>query len=168
LKSKVIVRGSDHGRDARFTAGGRWGLQKKECLFLTNEAVMLLKRKDRENERSRTKPIFADGKPLPAGSLDCSSKVSGFLWTNTKCRKVRDQVCATHCALHHLFKAAAHARKSPGRRQIFCPIIRFTTLISATIVSDVHYWARNGHASASLLSTGMLGGAEDFRKIPPA
>jgi hypothetical protein len=31
--------------------------KKKECLFLTNKAVMLLKTKDRENEQSRTKPI---------------------------------------------------------------------------------------------------------------
>jgi hypothetical protein len=32
--------------------------QEKECLFLTNKAVMLLKLKDRKNEQSRTKPIF--------------------------------------------------------------------------------------------------------------
>ena len=31
--------------------------RKKECLFLTNEAIMLLKTKDRQNERSQTKPI---------------------------------------------------------------------------------------------------------------
>ena len=39
------------------TTGAMAGTRKKECLFLTNKAVMLLKRKDRENERSRTKPI---------------------------------------------------------------------------------------------------------------
>ena len=37
--------------------------QKKECLNLTNKAVMLLKTKDRENEQSRTKPILAVRKP---------------------------------------------------------------------------------------------------------
>ena len=36
--------------------------QKKECLILTNKAVMLFKTKDRENERSQTKPILAGGK----------------------------------------------------------------------------------------------------------
>jgi hypothetical protein len=35
----------------------RAGAEKKECLFLTNEAIMLLKTKDRQNERSQTKPI---------------------------------------------------------------------------------------------------------------
>ena len=38
--------------------------QKKECLILTNEAVMLLKTNDRENERSRTKPILVGGKTV--------------------------------------------------------------------------------------------------------
>ena len=45
------------GRDARATAGTLRGPQKKECLFLTNIANMLLKTKDWENERSQTKPI---------------------------------------------------------------------------------------------------------------
>ena len=63
-KARAEVRGSDHGRDARATAGrlclGQClGPTKKECLFLTNEAVRLLKTKDRQNERSRTKPILA-------------------------------------------------------------------------------------------------------------
>ena len=31
---------------------------KKECLFLTNEATILLKTKDRVYERSQTKPIL--------------------------------------------------------------------------------------------------------------
>jgi hypothetical protein len=31
--------------------------RKKDCLNFTNEAIMLLKTKDRQNERSRTKPI---------------------------------------------------------------------------------------------------------------
>jgi hypothetical protein len=37
--------------------------EKKECLNLTNKAIMLLKTKDRENEQSRTKPILPVGKP---------------------------------------------------------------------------------------------------------
>ena len=38
---------------------GRGGTKftKKECLFLTNKAIMLLKTKGRENEQSQTKPI---------------------------------------------------------------------------------------------------------------
>ena len=35
---------------------------KKECLNLTNEAIMLLKTKDRENERSQTNPILCGAK----------------------------------------------------------------------------------------------------------
>ena len=58
-KSRVEVRRSNHGRDARATAGTLWGPRKKECLFLTNEANMLLKTKDRKNEQSRTKPIIS-------------------------------------------------------------------------------------------------------------
>ena len=34
--------------------------EKKECLFLTNKANMLLKTKDRQNEQSQTKPILED------------------------------------------------------------------------------------------------------------
>jgi hypothetical protein len=49
------ARRTDHGRDARATARAA----KKECLFLTNEAIMLLKTKGRQNERSQTKPIKA-------------------------------------------------------------------------------------------------------------
>jgi hypothetical protein len=88
LKSKVEVRRSGHGQDAparrprcaglgrrlpvlrgairRLSLkagvprlGGPAGAEKKECLFLTNEAIMLLKTKDRQNERSQTKPIKA-------------------------------------------------------------------------------------------------------------
>jgi len=36
---------------------------KKECLNLTNEPTMLLKTKDRENERSQTKPILSVENP---------------------------------------------------------------------------------------------------------
>ena len=41
------------------TLGGVAGVEKKECLFLTNKAVMLLKAKDRQNEQSRTNPFSA-------------------------------------------------------------------------------------------------------------
>ena len=63
-KARFEVRGSDHGRDARVTAErvrrGQWlGPAKKECLFLTNKATMLLKIKDRVYERSQTNPISA-------------------------------------------------------------------------------------------------------------
>jgi len=41
-----------------FLRGGQWRRRrKKECLFFTNEAIMLLKTKGRQNERSQTKPI---------------------------------------------------------------------------------------------------------------
>jgi hypothetical protein len=57
------------GQVARATAE-RWrrghkvaNRRKKECLILTNKAIMLLKTKDRENEQSQTKPIFSMGKP---------------------------------------------------------------------------------------------------------
>jgi len=36
---------------------GAVGPQKKECLFLTNKATILLKTKDRVYEQSQTKPI---------------------------------------------------------------------------------------------------------------
>jgi hypothetical protein len=52
--------------DETVTGGGR----KKECLFLTNEAIMLLKTKDRQNERSQTKPIKAT-KLLKTKENDC-------------------------------------------------------------------------------------------------
>ena len=43
--------------------GGRWrGGRKKECLNLTNKAIMLLKTKGRQNEQSQTKPILPVGK----------------------------------------------------------------------------------------------------------
>jgi hypothetical protein len=38
------------------------GTAKKECSFLTNEANMLLKIKDRVYERSQTKPIMHTGR----------------------------------------------------------------------------------------------------------
>ena len=58
---KRWLRGRAHGG----------GDQKKECLILTNEAVMLLKKNDRENERSQTKPILSVGKP-PAVAAGCA------------------------------------------------------------------------------------------------
>ena len=72
-----------------------------------------------ENKGSgkRTKPNeanFVGGKPLPAGSPDCSAKVPGFLWTNTKCRRVRDQVGATHYALPNLSKAHRACSETTG------------------------------------------------------
>ena len=50
--------------------GGR-GARKKECLNLTNKAIMLLKTKDRENEQSQTKPIIrgAFGAAIPARGM---------------------------------------------------------------------------------------------------
>jgi hypothetical protein len=50
--------------------------QKKECLFLTNEAVILLKTKDRVYERSRTKPILEGGKIGVAGVARSSRRGS--------------------------------------------------------------------------------------------
>jgi hypothetical protein len=58
---KRWLRGRAHGG----------GDQKKECLILTNKANMLLKTKDRENERSQTKPILSVGKP-PAVAAGCA------------------------------------------------------------------------------------------------
>jgi hypothetical protein len=60
------ARRTDHGQDARATVGR--GPQKKECLISTNEAIMLLKTKDRQNERSQTKPISA------GGEIGCAEK----------------------------------------------------------------------------------------------
>jgi hypothetical protein len=77
LKPKVDARRTGHGRDAGAAAGAicrssrkaralrireQAGTAKKECLISTNEAIMLLKTKDRQNERSQTKPISAGGK----------------------------------------------------------------------------------------------------------
>ena len=42
---------------AEAETGHQKSAEKKECLFLTNKAIMLLKTKGRENEQSRTKPI---------------------------------------------------------------------------------------------------------------
>ena len=81
------------------------GLQKKECLFLTNKATMLLQTKDRKNKQSQTKPIFPGGNPLPAASPEGSAKVPCFLWANPKCRRVRGQVRARRYALRNLSKA---------------------------------------------------------------
>ena len=72
-----------------------------------------------ENKGSgkRTKPNeanFVGGKPLRAGSPDCSSKVPGFLWANTKCRRVQDQVGATHYALPNLSKAHRACSETTG------------------------------------------------------
>ena len=72
-----------------------------------------------ENKGSgkRTKPNeanFVGGKPLPVGNPDCSSKVPGFLWANTKCRRVRDQVGATHYALPNLSKAHRACSETTG------------------------------------------------------
>jgi len=75
-KRRVRTDAWKHGRRARTSAegflrgraeGGEH--QKKECLFLTNEAVRLLKTKDRENERSRTKPILLMGKLCRSGPV---------------------------------------------------------------------------------------------------
>jgi len=57
----------------RHPSGGV-GNEKKECLFLTNEATMLLKTKDRENERSQTKPI------LPVRRLPRRAGERRFFW----------------------------------------------------------------------------------------
>ena len=54
------ICGSDGSGGVRTVAR----IKKKECLILTNEAVMLLKTNDRENERSRTKPILVGGKTV--------------------------------------------------------------------------------------------------------
>ena len=50
---------------------GDEGREKKECLNSTNEAIMLLKTKDRKNERSQTKPIIrgAFGAAIPARGM---------------------------------------------------------------------------------------------------
>ena len=48
----------DDPRDGSLQGAGGRGGAKKECLFLTNKATILLKIKDRENEQSQTKPIF--------------------------------------------------------------------------------------------------------------
>ena len=42
---------------AEAETGYQKSAEKKECLFLTNKAIMLLKTKGRENEQSQTKPI---------------------------------------------------------------------------------------------------------------
>jgi hypothetical protein len=63
--------------ERRYRFGHRRGPQKKECLILTNKAVMLLKTKDRENEQSRTNPIAAVGKPCKTewlGRLLCGGE----------------------------------------------------------------------------------------------
>ena len=55
---------------ASFGPDGPYGgaaRRKKDCLFLTNKAVMLLKKQDRENERSRTKPILSSPKYAAKG-----------------------------------------------------------------------------------------------------
>ena len=57
LFCRGLTRGTTVGR-AVFGSHGGAAAEKKECLFLTNEAIMLLKTKDRQNERSRTKPIL--------------------------------------------------------------------------------------------------------------
>jgi len=63
-KYGVEVRRNDHGQAPSGVGAGRsWyggrasGAAKKECLFLTNKANMLLKTKDWKNEQSQTKPI---------------------------------------------------------------------------------------------------------------
>jgi hypothetical protein len=64
----AIRRSSLKAGAPRLRAGA--GAAKKECLFLTNEAIMLLKTKDRQNERSQTKPIKAT-KLLKTKENDC-------------------------------------------------------------------------------------------------
>ena len=69
-------------------AHGREDRRKKECLNLTNKAIMLLKTKGRENEQSRTKPIKPKGvcrkvlqewaSPSPARLLYFPRGVGGF------------------------------------------------------------------------------------------
>jgi hypothetical protein len=49
--------------------------EKKDCLFLTNEAVMLLKTKDRQNERSRTNPILLRGKASQARTVESPLRI---------------------------------------------------------------------------------------------
>ena len=51
------------------SAGAMTQPAKKECLFLTNEATMLLITKDRKNERSQTKPILCVEKPFALGTV---------------------------------------------------------------------------------------------------
>ena len=57
--ARTVVRGSQ-GNQVR---------RKKECLNLTNEAVMLLKPKDRVYERSQTNPILCVGRPFALGAV---------------------------------------------------------------------------------------------------
>ena len=52
-----LTRGTAVGA-VLYRAHGGEEAEKKECLFFTNEATMLLKTKDRQNEQSQTKPIL--------------------------------------------------------------------------------------------------------------
>ena len=61
LSHRDLTRGATVGTVVYGARGGEKE-EKKDCLILTNEAVRLLKTKDRQNERSRTKPILAGGK----------------------------------------------------------------------------------------------------------
>ena len=55
LFRRGLTRGTTVGTVVYRAHGGE-AAEKKECLFLTNKANMLLKTKDRQNEQSQTQP----------------------------------------------------------------------------------------------------------------
>ena len=55
LFRRGLTRGTTVGTVVYGAHGGE-AAEKKECLNLTNKAIMLLKTKGRENEQSQTKP----------------------------------------------------------------------------------------------------------------
>lgn len=65
--STAILRGLTGGRPS--------GAQEKECLFLTNKAIILLKTKDQVYEQSQTKPFEGGGKPRKTESEHADLKV---------------------------------------------------------------------------------------------
>ena len=85
LKARSESSRHNHGAVASNWSGFAVGYgdeirRKKDCLFLTNEATMLLKTQGRENEQSQTKPISVGGIIGGAEAIRSSRRGSGSLW----------------------------------------------------------------------------------------